>query len=167
MSKSIKLNNKYSWIFMAAIASALLIFGGLRDSGPLSQQDHIDAITMRLACPTCQGESVYVSRASAAEAIRAEVARQVGSGLRTDDETIAYIEQRFGGQVLLVPRSTGIDSLVWALPVAALIAGAAALVIVFRKWRTSDDGTASAEDGALVDAAMSTTKAMDSNSWRI
>ncbi len=167
MSKSIKLNNKYSWIFMAAIASALLIFGGLRDSGPLSQQDHIDAITMRLACPTCQGESVYVSRASAAEAIRAEVARQVGSGLRTDDETIAYIEQRFGGQVLLVPRSTGIDSLVWALPVAALIAGAAALVIVFRKWRTSDDGTASAEDSALVDAAMSTTKAMDSNSWRI
>jgi cytochrome c-type biogenesis protein CcmH len=161
MSKSIKLNNKYSWIFMAAIASALLIFGGLRDSGPLSQQDHIDAITMRLACPTCQGESVYVSRASAAEAIRAEVARQVGSGLRTDDETIAYIEQRFGGQVLLVPRSTGIDSLVWALPVAALIAGAAALVIVFRKWRTSDDGTASAEDSALVDAAMSTTKAMD------
>jgi len=152
---------------MAAIASALLIFGGLRDSGPLSQQDHIDAITMRLACPTCQGESVYVSRASAAEAIRAEVARQVGSGLRTDDETIAYIEQRFGGQVLLVPRSTGIDSLVWALPVAALIAGAAALVIVFRKWRTSDDGTASAEDSALVDAAMSTTKAMDSNSWRI
>jgi len=167
MSKSIKLNNKYSWIFMAAIASALLIFGGLRDSGPLSQQDRIDAITMRLACPTCQGESVYVSRASAAEAIRAEVARQVGSGLRTDDETIAYIEQRFGGQVLLVPRSTGIDSLVWALPVAALIAGAAALVIVFRKWRTSDDGTASAEDSALVDAAMSTTKAMDSNSWRI
>ena len=148
---------------MAAIASALLIFGGLRDSGPLSQQDHIDAITMRLACPTCQGESVYVSRASAAEAIRAEVARQVGSGLRTDDETIAYIEQRFGGQVLLVPRSTGIDSLVWVLPVAALIAGAAALGVVFRKWRTSDDGMASAEDSALVDAAMSTTKAMDSN----
>jgi len=163
MSKSFKLNNKYSWIFMAAIASALLIFGGLRDGGPLSQQDRIDAITMRLACPTCQGESVYVSRASAAEAIRAEVARQVGSGLRTDDETIAYIEQRFGGQVLLVPRSTGVDSLVWALPIAALIAGAAALAIVFRKWRTSDDGAASAEDSALVDAAMSTTKAMDSN----
>ena len=104
---------------MAAIASALLLFGGLRDSGPRSQQDRIDAITMRLACPTCQGESVYVSRASAAEAIRAEVARQVGSGLRTDDETIAYIEQRFGSQVLLLPRSTGMrdsrKASVWVL----------------------------------------------------
>lgn len=149
---------------MGVIAAALLIFGGMRDSGPLTQQDRIDAITMRLACPTCQGESVYVSRASAAEAIRAEVARQVGSGLRTDDETIAYIEQRFGGQVLLVPRSSGIDSLVWALPVAALVAGAAALAMVFRKWRTSDDGAASAEDSALVDAALASQDVIDPKS---
>ena len=164
MSKSTKLNNKYSWIVMGAIAVALLIFGGMRDSGPLTQQDRIDAITMRLACPTCQGESVYVSRASAAEAIRAEVARQVGSGLRTDDETIAYIEQRFGGQVLLVPRSTGVDSLVWALPIAALIAATAALGIVFRKWRTADDGAASAEDEALVKAALASKNLTDSSS---
>jgi cytochrome c-type biogenesis protein CcmH len=164
MSTSNKFNNKYSWIVMAAIASALLIFGGLRDSGPRSQQDRIDAITMRLACPTCQGESVYVSRASAAEAIRAEVARQVGSGLRTDNETIAYIEQRFGSQVLLLPRSSGIDSLVWALPIAALICGAAALGVVFRKWRTTDDGAVSAEDSALVDAAMASKNVTDSNS---
>jgi cytochrome c-type biogenesis protein CcmH/NrfF len=107
---------------------------------------------------------VYVSRASAAEAIRAEVARQVGSGLRTDDETIAYIEQRFGSQVLLLPRSSGIDSLVWALPIAALICGAAALGVVFRKWRTADDGAVSAEDSALVDAALATKNVTDSNS---
>jgi cytochrome c-type biogenesis protein CcmH len=161
MSTSNKLNNKYSWIFMAAITSALLLFGGLRDSGPRSQQDRIDAITSQLACPTCQGESVYVSRASAAEAIRAEVARQVGSGLRTDDETIAYIEQRFGSQVLLLPRSTGIDSLVWALPIAALICGAAALGVVFRKWRTADDGDPSADDAALVDAALDSKNVTD------
>ncbi len=163
MSTANTFKNKYSWIFMAAIASALLIFGGLSDSGPRSQQDRIDAITMRLACPTCQGESVYVSRASAAEAIRAEVARQVGSGLRTDDETIAYIEQRFGGQVLLLPRSSGIDSLVWILPTSALICGAAALAVVFRKWRTADNGAASADDSALVDAAMAATEITGSN----
>jgi cytochrome c-type biogenesis protein CcmH len=164
MSASNKFNNKYSWILMAAVATSLLIFGGLRDSGPRSQQDRIDAITLRLACPTCQGESVYVSRASAAEAIRAEVARQVGSGLRTDDETIAYIEQRFGSEVLLLPRSSGVDSLVWALPIAALVAGAAALGIVFRKWRTTDDGAASAEDSALVDAAIASQNVTELNS---
>lgn len=162
--RTIKITNKLSWLSMAVVALALLLYGGLRDSGPLTQQDRIDSITMRLACPTCQGESVYVSRASAAEAIRTEVARQVGSGLRTDDETIAYIEQRFGGQVLLVPRSDGLDALVWALPVAALIVGAVALGAVFRKWRIADDGQASEQDIAIVTAALATDNFMDEQS---
>jgi len=66
--------------------------------------------------------------------------------------------------VLLVPRSTGVDSLVWAMPIAALIAGAAALGVMFRKWRTSDDGAASAEDSALVDAALASKNVTESNS---
>ena len=48
--------------------------------------------------PTCSGESVFVSRAAAAESIRAEVARQVSAGLRTDEQILSYIEQRFGGE---------------------------------------------------------------------
>jgi len=64
---------------------------------------------------------------------------------------------------LRLPRSTGIDSLVWALPIAALICGAAALGVVFRKWRTADDGDPSAEDSALVDAAMASKNVADLN----
>ncbi len=51
----------------------------------------------------------------------------------------------------------------WALPVAALICGAAALGVVFRKWRTTDDGDPSAEDSALVDAAMASKNVADLN----
>jgi cytochrome c-type biogenesis protein CcmH/NrfF len=109
------------------------VFGSVRDSGPLTQQDRIDAITKRVACPTCDGESVYVSRAAAAQAIRAEVARQVGDGLSTDDEIVAYIADRFGGQVLLVPRGSGIDALVWVLPVVVAVALVAALASSFRR----------------------------------
>jgi cytochrome c-type biogenesis protein CcmH/NrfF len=53
---------------------------------------------------------------------------------------------------------------VWALPIAALICGAAALGVVFRKWRTADDGDPSAEDSALVDAAMASKNVTNSNS---
>jgi cytochrome c-type biogenesis protein CcmH/NrfF len=56
---------------------------------------------------------------------------------------------------------------VWALPIAALICGAAALGVVFRKWRTADDGAASDEDSALVNAAMASTHTMSSNTQRI
>jgi cytochrome c-type biogenesis protein CcmH len=143
-----------SWFVMLIATVALLVVGAVRESGPRTQQDRIDAIAQRLACPTCSGESIYVSRASAAEALRAEIARQVAAGQRTDDEIIAYVEARFGGQVLLVPRATGLDAVVWALPVAVLVASLAALTAAFVRWRRREDAIPSADDRALVARAL-------------
>lgn len=143
-----------SWFVMLIATVALLVVGAVRESGPLTQQDRIDAISQRLACPTCSGESIYVSRASAAEALRAEIARQVAAGQRTDDEIIAYVEARFGGQVLLVPRATGLDAVVWALPVAVLVASLAALTAAFMRWRRREDAMPSDDDRALVARAL-------------
>ena len=142
------------WVAMAIIVGLLLVVGANNDSGPLTQQERIDEISQRLACPTCQGESVYVSRAPAAVSLRDEIARQVGGGERTDDEIVAFVELRFGGQVLLVPRSSGIDALVWALPVTALICSLAGLALAFRRWRVSGDVGVSDSDREIVDEAM-------------
>jgi cytochrome c-type biogenesis protein CcmH len=153
---------KSVWLTMFLLVCLLLAFGATRSGGPLTQQDRIDLVTSRLACPTCSGESVFVSQASAAQAIRIEVARQVGAGIRTDDEIISYIEQRFGSQVLLVPRSSGIDSLVWSLPVAALIIALSLLVSAFARWGRRKPGFPSAADEMLVKNALAET-AQDSN----
>lgn len=82
------------------------------------------------------------------------MARQVGAGLRSDDEIISYIEQRFGGQVLLVPRATGLDSLVWSLPVAALVIAISLLVGAFARWSRNKPGAPSAQDEKLVEQAL-------------
>lgn len=142
------------WVLMAAAFAGLLAFGTLRESGPSTQQDRIDSISQRLACPTCSGESIYVSRAAAAESLRAEIARQVSEGQRSDDEIIAYIEARFGGQVLLVPRATGIDAVVWALPVAVFVAAVALLGLAFVRWRKREESGPSSADRRLVDDAL-------------
>jgi cytochrome c-type biogenesis protein CcmH len=123
------------WGGIALVTIAALSFGSLRDAGPLTQQDRIDSVTKRIACPTCDGESVFVSRASAAQAIRAEVARQVGDGVRSDDEIVAYIADRFGGEVLLVPRGEGLDALIWVLPVLFSVVLIIGLAAAFRRWR--------------------------------
>ena len=148
------INNKWSWMLVAILASALLVIGSTRTSGPQTQSDRIDSITKVLACPTCQGESVYVSRASAAESIRAEVARQIASGQKSDDEIIAYIEARFGSRVLLVPRSTGLDAMIWILPVFVLICATGTLVFAFRRWRIETIFQVSDEDAQLVERAL-------------
>ena len=146
--------NKSVWLGMFLLVGLLLAIGVSRSGSVQTQQDRIDSITSHLACPTCSGESVFVSRAAAAQAIRTEVARQVGAGTRTDDEIVSYIEQRFGGQVLLVPRAPGLDSLVWSLPVAALIMSLWFLVRAFSRSRQNKPTAPSAQDEKLVEQAL-------------
>ena len=148
---------RISWAAVAAIAVVLLVIGSTRTSEPLTQQDRIDAIAKRLACPTCQGESIYVSRAPAAESVRAEIARQVASAQRTDDEIIAYIENRFGSSVLLVPRSSGLDALIWILPVSFGILGVGGLGLLFVRWRraqSSEDSSRRTSRRAIIVATV-------------
>lgn len=147
-----KLNSLPTWILMLLLTVGLLAFGTLRDRGPLTQQGRIDAISQQLACPTCNGESIYVSRAPAAEAIRNEIAREVAAGQSSDDQIVAVIEQSFPGSVLL-PRTDGVESLIWILPVMALVGGLCVLALVFRRWKNAAILNASDEDFAIVDAA--------------
>jgi cytochrome c-type biogenesis protein CcmH len=146
-----KLKSWPVWMLMGIITVALLAVGVTRDSGPLTQSDRIDSISKRIACPTCDGESIFVSRATAADAIRRQVARDVAAGRLTDDEIIGTIAESFDAQVLLVPRATGLDSLVWVLPVAVLVCAVAGLAVAFRRWRHQLDGDATSEDFALVE----------------
>jgi len=136
---------------MGVIVVVLLSVGATRDSGPLTQSERIDEITQRIACPTCNGESVYVSRAAAAEAIRKQVARDVGAGVMSDDQIVGSIANTFQSKVLLLPRATGIDSLVWILPIAALVCSLAGLGAVFRRWKKQNANVASPEDVAMVE----------------
>jgi len=128
---------RLAWAVVCVATIAMLVFGAVRDTGPLTQQDRIDTITKRIACPTCDGESVYVSRAAAAQAIRAEIARQVGDGLKSDDEIVAFVVDRFGGQVLLLPGGTGLDALIWVLPVVLAAMLASGLYVAMRRWRSA------------------------------
>ena len=154
MTMNSTVKRPFVWAIMAIITGLLLAVGASGDRGPLTQQDRVDGISKRLACPTCQGESVYVSRAAAAVALRDEIARQVGSGERSDNEIVSFVEQRFGGQILLVPRSSGIDALVWALPVVALICALVGLTVAFRRWKVSDGAVVSDADRELVNRAL-------------
>jgi len=141
------------WVFMLLLTAVLLTYGASQSRGPSTQQERIDEISRQLACPTCNGESIYVSRAPAAEAIRNEIARQVASGRSTDDGVVAYIENSFPGSVLL-PRTEGVESLVWVLPVVALVGGLAGLGFAFRKWKIDASVQASPDDERLVSDAL-------------
>ena len=145
-----------AWVLLVFVVVAFLAVGATRDDGPSTPQERSDAIAQRVACPVCDGESVFESRNTASVNIRNRITELVNGGQASDDEIIADIEASFGGRILLVPKATGFDALVWALPVAALICAVAALTVTFRRWRR-DAAAASdptVEDRAMVAAAL-------------
>jgi cytochrome c-type biogenesis protein CcmH len=142
------------WLVLAAAFAAILAVGVSRTNGPSTNEQRVDAIAKTIKCPICRSESVADSQSTASQNIREEIAREVASGQRTDDQIRSYILSRFPDQGLaLVPPKTGVDSLVWALPAAALVLALGGLAVAFRRWRRANDTVPDDEDRALVAAA--------------
>jgi len=140
-----------AWVLMAVIVVALMLVGISRASGPATAEERIDAIAQRLACPTCDGESVYESRGSASQAIRQEIARRVSAGQLSDDEIVAEIDDSYEADLRLVPDASGLEATIWIAPVAAAIMAAALLVFVFRRWRSEGSLVPTDAERALVE----------------
>lgn len=145
------LKSPVGWMVLLFAFVALLVVGIQRDAGPATPQERIDSVSKRLACPTCDGESVFESRGSASVAIKKEVARLVADGQLTDGEIVSSIEASFGSDVLLIPRASGLEGLVWALPVAVAVVAFVGMAFVFRRWRRENRVlVATADDEVLV-----------------
>jgi cytochrome c-type biogenesis protein CcmH len=142
------------WVLLVVVAGLLLAVGITHDSGPRTPEERVEEVSKRLACPICDGESVFDSRNNASATIRTEIKAQVAAGERSNDDIISFIEQRYGAQVLLVPRASGFDALVWALPVAVFVCAVAGLAVAFRRWRRAADTVPTDADRVLVDAAL-------------
>ena len=143
------------WILLGALLIGLLAFGTLRDNDPVGDE-RVQSLTERVACPTCQGESVSDSRAPAAEQIRTRITELVDQGVLTDSEILQELERAYGSSTLLIPKATGFDALVWILPVAALVVAIAALAATFVRWRREAAAVAAptSDDREIVAAAL-------------
>lgn len=144
------------WVALLFVVVGLVAFGATRDTGPRTPDERIESITKRLACPVCQGESVYESRNTASNQIRVAVRQSVNEGTLSDEQIIRDVTIRYEGEELLVPTADGIEALAWALPATAFVVGVAGLTVAFRRWQAAARqlGSATDEDYALVAAAL-------------
>ena len=144
------------WLALLFVVVGLLAIGITHDQGPQTPDERMVALEKRLACPVCQGESVYVSRNAASVQIRELIRQGVDEGQLSDQQIIDGIVTRYSGEELLVPTSSGVEALAWALPAAAFVAGVTGLILAFRRWRASARtlGDPTEQDYALVAAAL-------------
>jgi cytochrome c-type biogenesis protein CcmH len=97
------------------------------------------AVAATLRCPVCQGESIQDSPSELAKQMRAVVRDRLRAG-DTPDQVKAYFVSRYGEWILLEPTMTGLNILLYVLPVVLVVGGLALIAFLVRRW-TASDGT--------------------------
>jgi cytochrome c-type biogenesis protein CcmH len=150
------LKGRLGWSMLFVVAAACVAVAGVRAAATPTDAERVEEISKVLACPICDGESVFESRNGASAAIRNEIRSQIDLG-RSDDEIVAYLQQRSDVDLTLVPDAEGISLSVWAIPVVTVVACTVGLGFAFRRWKTMQDAVPTDDDEALVAAALRET----------
>lgn len=90
-------------------------------------------IAAQLRCPVCTGQSVLESNSPIAQEMQEVVRERLEAG-DSESEVLEYFRGSYGDWIILRPRATGLSLLVYVLPAVVLVAGAAWLFVVLRRW---------------------------------
>ena len=134
-----------------------LVVGGGLATGPVGGrptegEDRVQALAGQIKCVTCVGESVAGSQSDFADNAREDIRTRVDDG-DTDEEILGYFSSRYD-DVLLNPSASGVNSLVWILPIVVVAVAIAGAVLAVRQRRQTSASRPSAEDRRLVEAAL-------------
>ena len=99
------------------------------------------AVASELRCPVCQGLSIADSPSDLSTQMKDLVREQLRAG-KTPEEVKRYFIDKYGEWILLAPKPSGANLLVYLLPVGAVIGGLVLVWSVVRRW-TSPDAVAS------------------------
>ncbi len=105
-------------------------------------------ITAGLRCVVCRNESVDDSNADIARDIRLMVRERLVAG-DSNDEVVQFMVDRFGEFVLLNPRATGSNLILWISGPALLLLGLGIAATTIRRRRPATAALSAAEEARL------------------
>lgn len=85
----------------------------------------------QLRCLVCQNQSIFDSNSGLAKDLRVLVRTRMNEG-DTDSEILTYIADRYGDYVLLQPRFSVRNAILWAAPLLALLLGLATTALYLK-----------------------------------
>lgn len=104
----------------------------------LSREDSIleartRAVAAELRCPVCQGLSLADSPSELSQEMKSVIREQLRAG-KSEEEVKQYFISKYGEWILLEPKASGFNLLVYALPVFGLLAGVGMIAVAARRW---------------------------------
>ncbi|MDX8436043.1 cytochrome c-type biogenesis protein CcmH [Mesorhizobium abyssinicae] len=108
------------------------------------------ALSEGLRCMVCQNQSIDESDADLARDLRLLVRQRLVAG-DSDQQVMDYIVSRYGEFVLLKPRFSLRNALLWGTPVILLLAGGLFILLSARSRRSAPANMLTAEEQAALD----------------
>ena len=126
---------------LAAAAALLAAIAVAAPAGASERHPTLTELEREVVCPTCR-TTLDQSTSPIAERMRGFIARRIAAG-DTKSEIKRKLVAEFGPRVVEpAPRKEGFGLLAWLLPVAGVLAGAAALALGAWRWSHARDGGA-------------------------
>jgi cytochrome c-type biogenesis protein CcmH len=121
----------------------------LHDPG---QEAHARRLFQQFRCVVCQNESIDDSEAPIAHDLRQIIRQQVAQG-RSDSQIRAFLVERYGEFILLEPRFSVGNAVLWLTPVLIVLVGGAIFALRLKRTVALEPSLSPDEEtelGALV-----------------
>ena len=140
------LDKRLNMVFLIAL---LLIPLAAPSSGkaqdPTPSDDEVNAIAKQLYCPVCENVPLDECGTQACIQWRGVIRDKLEAGW-TEEEIKRYFVEQYGDRVLAQPPLTGLNWLVYLVPIVAFLAGAFLLYQGFRTWKTASKEDSKTKD---------------------
>jgi cytochrome c-type biogenesis protein CcmH len=114
-----------------------------------AQEARARALSTELRCMVCQNQSIDVSDADLAHDLRVLVRERIKAG-DTDEQVLDYVVARYGEFVLLKPRFSIRNALLWGAPLALLLGGGLFMLVAMRGRKAKGEAGLTAEEDAAL-----------------
>ena len=121
-------------LLLATVFASLLVVSAAYAQKYVPTDDDVLRVAKNLYCPVCPNTPLDVCETKACEDWRAQIRDQLSQGW-TDQQIIDYFVAQYGERVLAEPKRKGFTSLVWFLPLIAVLVGVGIVYEILRNWR--------------------------------
>jgi cytochrome c-type biogenesis protein CcmH len=141
------------WVALGVALAVALVIGSSGSTVVATPASRAAALDAELRCPSCDDLSVADSSAASAVAIRELVLTETKAGV-SSSSIVSYLESRYPG-IVLRPPATGVEGLVWYLPIGGFAVAVVFVVAVLRRRQAiAPHRSPGDEDRALVREAL-------------
>jgi len=136
----------------AVLVAAVLGAAGASDPSERlkdpAQEARAEHLFTQLRCIVCQNESIDDSEADLARDLRQIVRQQVAQG-RSDAQIKGFLVDRYGEFILLEPRFTVGNALLWLAPLMIVLSGGAFFAVRSRRGTSLEAALTADEESKL------------------